>query len=184
MYTSNFNALPSRFQSYALSHFRILYGRVSKSRSKEIGLYSLLNYSKIDGGCLVVFCSIVASTVVCVLLSLRRYLVPATALFCLTLYLSSYYLVSVSVIECAIVEFQSFGFNFHESSTYSEMKQLSIILLVFSIVHYIAMCFVPARYRSCVCQNQNTAGLLRLLVKFKIQDASAVETLPLQFFVK
>lgn len=156
MYTSNFNALPSRFQSYALSHFRILYGRVSKSRSKEIGLYSLLNYSKIDGGCLVVFCSIVASTVVCVSLSLRRYLVPATVLLSFTLYLSSYYLVSVSVIECAAVEFQSFGFNFHESSTYSEMKQLSVIMLVFSIVHYIGMRIVPARYRSCVCQKQNT----------------------------
>ena len=105
MCTSNFNALPSRFQSYALSRFRITYGRVSKSRSKEIGLYSLLNYSNIDGGCLVIFCSIVASTVVCVLLSLRRYLVPATALFCLTLCLSSSYLVSVSVKECAVVEF-------------------------------------------------------------------------------
>ena len=105
MYSSNCNSPPLRLPSYGLSHFRIVYGGGSKSRSKEIELYKLLNYASIDGCCFLVFFCIVARTVVCVFLSLRKYLVPATALFCATLYLSSYYLVSVSVILCEVAEY-------------------------------------------------------------------------------
>ena len=124
---------------------------VVTARSKEIGLYGLLDYSSVDRFCSVVFFCIVASTVICVFLSLNRYLVPATALFCFTLHVASYYLVSISVISQCLFEFQSFGFNFHETSTYSDMKQLSVILLAFSILHYIVMCIIPARYRLSVC---------------------------------
>ena len=120
-----------------------------------------------DRWCSAVFYSIVTNTLICVFLSVRRYLVPATALFCLTLYMCSYYLVSVSVFSPYFFDFQSFGLNFHETSTYSDMKQLSDILLLFSIGHYIIMCFIPARYRFTVCvTRKHTAFALLLFILY------------------
>ena len=67
-------------------------------RSKQIGLFDLLSYYETDICCPIIVTVIIFSIAESIHLSWKRYLVPASALFYITLSGCSYYLEYVSVV--------------------------------------------------------------------------------------
>ena len=75
-------------------------------RTKQIGLFDLLSYYETDICCPIIVVIIVFSIAESIHLSWKRYLVPASALFYVTLSVCSYYLEYISVAISFLYEYR------------------------------------------------------------------------------